>query len=68
MSQGGYQQGPQMDWMEDEKLHKRYLDWQEKVNLIVATPLSQESKTVKVNYVLIGQGRLLETTSILGQM
>ena len=24
MAQGGYLQGPQMDWMGDEKLHKRY--------------------------------------------
>ena len=37
-----------MDWTEDERLHKRYLDWQEEVNLILAEPLSKESKTVKV--------------------
>ena len=53
MAQGGYLQGPQMDWMEDERLHKRYLDWQEEVNLILAATLSKECKTVKANYVLI---------------
>ena len=58
MAQGSYLQGPQMDWMEDERLHKRlrHLDWQEEVNLILVAPLSKESKTVKANFVLIWAG------------
>ena len=57
MAQGGYLQGPQMDWMEDERLHVKYLDWQEEVNLILAGPFSKESKSVKVNYILIWAGK-----------
>ena len=46
-----------MDWMEDERLYKRYLDWQEEVALILAALLSKESKTVKANYILIWAGK-----------
>ena len=67
MAQGCYLQGPQMAWTEDQKLHKRYLDWQEEVHVILAAPLSKESKTVKANNVLIWAGNT-ETTSIQGQM
>ena len=56
MAQGSYLQGPQMDCMEDERPHKRYSDWQEEVNLILAALLSKESKTLKANYVLIWVG------------
>ena len=57
MAHGGYVQGPQMDWMKDERLHKRYLDWQYEVDLILAAPLSKKSKTVKPNYMLIWIGK-----------
>ena len=46
-----------MDWTEDERLHKRYLEWQEEVNLILEAPLRKESKTVKANYILIWSGK-----------
>ena len=57
MALDSYLQVPQQDLMGDEKLHKRYLDLQEEVNLILAAPLREESKTVKVNCVLNWAGK-----------
>ena len=33
-------QGPKMDWTEDAKLHIRYTDWRQEVQLISETILS----------------------------
>ena len=60
MAQHYYLQGPLIDWKDDEKLHKRCLDRQEEVNLILAAPLSKESETVKQTLYWFGQGRLLD--------
>ena len=55
-------QGPQMDWTEDAKLHKRYTDWKNKVQLILETYLSNVKDTkIKVKYVTLWAGKEAHT-------
>ena len=47
-------QVPQMDWTEDAKLHKRYTDWRNEVQLILETYLLNIKDTkIKVTYVTL---------------
>ena len=49
-----------MDWTEDAELHRRYLDWEEEVKLLMEGPLSDGGKmpaSIKVNYLLIWIGQ-----------
>ena len=49
-----------MDWMEDTELHRRYLDREEEVKLLMEGPLSDGGKmpaSTKVNYLLIWIGQ-----------
>ena len=49
-----------MDWTEDAELHRRYLDWEEEVRLLMEGPLSDGGKkpaSIKVNYLLIWIGQ-----------
>ena len=55
-------QGPQMDWTEDAKLHKRYTDWRQEVQLILETYLSNVKDTnTKVKYVTLWAGKEART-------
>ena len=48
----------QMDWTEDAKLHKRYTDWRNEVQLILETYLSNVKDTkIKVKYVTLWAGK-----------
>ena len=49
-----------VDWTEDAVLHRRYLDWEEEVKLLMEGPLSGGGKKpapIKVNYLLIWIGQ-----------
>ena len=46
-----------MDWTEDVKLHKRYVEWREEVELELGSSLSVKSNSVKSNYVLRWAGK-----------
>ena len=46
-----------MDWTEDAELHKRYVEWKEKVELELGSSLSNWSNSVKSNYVLRWAGK-----------
>ena len=48
---------PVMGWTEDAELHKRYIEWQEKVELELGSSLSNRSNSVKSNYVLRWAGK-----------
>ena len=50
-------QGPKMNWTEDEGLHKRYTDWREEVELIMATSLKKSKYGVKAKYIILWAGR-----------
>ena len=43
---------PVMDWTEDAELHKRYVEWKEKVELELGLTLLGKSNSMKSNYVL----------------
>ena len=38
---------PVMDWTEDAELHKRYIEWQEEVELELGSSLSNRANSVK---------------------
>ena len=42
---------PVMDWTEDAELHKRYIQWEEEVELELGSCLLNRSNSVKSNYV-----------------
>ena len=46
-----------MNWTEDAKLHKKYVEWREEVELELGSSLSDKSNTVKSNYVLRWAGK-----------
>ena len=46
-----------MDWTENAKLHKRYIEWKEDVELELRSSLSNISNSVKSNYVLRWAGK-----------
>ena len=46
-----------MDWTEDVKLHKRYIEWKEEVDLELGSSLSNRSNSMKSNYVLRWAGK-----------
>ena len=46
-----------MDWTEDAELHKRYIKWQEDVELELGSSLSNRANSVKSNYVLRWAGK-----------
>ena len=48
---------PVMDWTEDAKLHKRYMEWREEVELELGSSLLGKSNSVKSNYVLRWAGK-----------
>ena len=48
---------PVMDWTEDAKLHKRYIEWKEEVELELGSSLSNRANSVKSNYALSWAGK-----------
>ena len=48
---------PVMDWTEDAELHKRYIEWKEKVELELESSLLNRSNSVKSNYMLRWAGK-----------
>ena len=48
---------PVMDWTEDAELHKRYIEWNEEVELELGSSLSNRSNSVKSSYVLRWEGK-----------
>ena len=48
---------PMLDWTEDAKLHKRYVEWREEVELELGSSLSNRANSVKSNYVLRWAGK-----------
>ena len=48
---------PVMDWTEDAKLHKKYVEWKEEVELELGLTLLGKSNSVKSNYVLRWAGK-----------
>ena len=48
---------PVMDWTEVAELHKRYVEWREKVEWELGSSLSGKSNTVKSNYMLRWAGK-----------
>ena len=48
---------PVMDWTEDAELHKRYVEWREKVELELGSSLSNRAKSVKSNYMVSWAGK-----------
>ena len=48
---------PVMDWPEDAELHKRYIEWNEEVELELGSFLSNRSNSVKSNFVLRWAGK-----------
>ncbi len=52
MALAGFIQGPPMDWTEDAGMYKRFCEYKESVQYMLAGPLNKESKTAKANYLM----------------